>query len=111
VNAFDVELLGPPRSRPCPAWRPGTVPLPVADHIEALEEVLASNTSRGGASPPDIGGCSKAFLHHVTDAGLEYLLPRHGHGRARRGGDPGPGADAAAIDSDGQPRDAGRSPS
>jgi hypothetical protein len=23
----------------------------------------------------DSGGCSKAFLHHITDAGLEYSIP------------------------------------
>jgi hypothetical protein len=48
-----------------------------ADHITALDDTLAQlpEHERGQVLVrTDAGGCSKAFLHHITDLGLEYTV-------------------------------------
>ena len=63
--------------------RPGKAsPWDSADHIAALDAALAQlpEAERGQVLVrTDTGGCSKAFLHHITDLGLEYSIgfPRH----------------------------------
>ena len=54
----------------------------------------------------DSGGCSKAFLHHITDAGLEYSIGFPAHETVKTAIEAIPAqAWRAAIDADGQPRD------
>jgi Transposase DDE domain group 1 len=58
--------------------RPGTAsPHASGDHIATLDAALAQlpEHERGQVLVrADTGACSKAFLHHVTDAGLEYSI-------------------------------------
>jgi hypothetical protein len=89
--------------------RPGRAsPWAASDHVTALDDAL-------GQLPPaergqvlvraDSGGCSKAFLHHITDAGLEYSIgfPATGPVQAAIEAIPEQ-AWRAALDADGQPR-------
>lgn len=48
-----------------------------ADHIAVLDAALAQLPATDRAQVlvrTDAGGCSKAFLHHITDAGLQYSI-------------------------------------
>jgi hypothetical protein len=89
--------------------RPGKAsPWASADHITALTDALGQlpETERGQVLVrADSGGCSKAFLHHITDAGLEYSIgfPATGPVQAAIEAIPEQ-AWRAALDADGQPR-------
>ena len=69
--------------------RPGKAsPLNSADHIAVLDTALLQlpRAERGQVLVrADAGGASKAFLHHVTDAGLQYSVgfPAHGPVQSR----------------------------
>jgi hypothetical protein len=58
--------------------RPGKAsPWKAADHITALDDALAQLPATERAQVlvrTDAGGCSKAFLHHVTNLNLEYSI-------------------------------------
>jgi hypothetical protein len=90
--------------------RPGSAsPFNSADHIACLDAALAQlpDTERGQVLVrTDAGGGSKAFLHHVTDLGLEYSVgfPAHGPVQAAIEAIPA-SAWVQAIDGDAQPRD------
>jgi len=60
------------------ALRPGKAsPWAVDDHLEVLEQALAQLPEPERAQVlvrTDTGGCSKAFLRHITEAGLEYSI-------------------------------------
>jgi hypothetical protein len=79
------------------------------DHITALDLALAQlpEHERGQVLVRvDSGGCSKAFLHHITDAGLEYSIGFPAHQTVKTAIEAIPAqAWRAAIDSDGQARD------
>jgi hypothetical protein len=89
--------------------RPGKAsPFDKADHITTLEAALAQlpEGERGQVLVrADTGACSKAFLHHVTDLGLEYSVgfPALETVKAAVEAVP-PQAWRAAVDADGQPR-------
>jgi hypothetical protein len=54
----------------------------------------------------DTGGCSKAFLHHITDSGLEYSIGFSAHETVKAAIEFLPQqAWKAALDGDGQPRE------
>ena len=54
----------------------------------------------------DAGGASKAFLHHLTDAGLQYSIGFPAHGPVQTAIETIPEqAWVATLDSDGKPRD------
>ena len=90
--------------------RPGKAsPWASADHIAVLTDALDQlpATERGQVLVrADSGGCSKAFLHHITDAGLEYSIgfPATGPVQAAIQSIPEQ-AWRAALDADGQPRE------
>lgn len=90
--------------------RPGnTSPWNKHDHITALDLALEQLPDHERAQVlvrTDSGGCSKAFLHHVTDLGLEYSIgfPAHETVKAALAVIP-TRAWRAATDSDGYPRD------
>lgn len=58
--------------------RPGNAsPWTSADHITVLSDALAQLPAAERNQVlvrTDAGGCSKAFLHHITDANLEYSI-------------------------------------
>jgi hypothetical protein len=57
----------------------------------------------------DTGGCSKAFLHHITDLGLEYSIGFGANETVKAAVEAIPEqAWRAAVDSDGEPRDGAR---
>ena len=90
--------------------RPGRAsPFNSADHIAVLETALAQLPAgeRGQVLVrADAGGCSKAFLHHITDAGLEYSVGFGAHETVKAAIEAIPEqAWRAAIDGDGQPRE------
>jgi hypothetical protein len=80
-----------------------------ADHITALDSALAQLPDRERGQVlvrADAGGCSKALLHHITDAGLEYSVGFPGREGVQTAIATIP--DTAwidALDSDGLPRD------
>ena len=90
--------------------RPGKAsPHDSADHIRALDAALTQLPAieRGQVLVrADTGACSKALLHHVTDAGLQYSVgfPALDTVKAAVDAIP-PQAWRAAMDSDGNPRD------
>jgi hypothetical protein len=90
--------------------RPGKAsPFDKHDHIEALDLALAQLPEAERAQVlvrTDTGGCSKAFLHHITDLGLEYSIgfPAVETVKAAVEAIP-PQAWRPALDGDGQPRD------
>jgi hypothetical protein len=90
--------------------RPGSAsPWNKYDHIEALDLALAQlpMAERGQVLVrTDSGGCSKAFLAHLTNLGLEYSIgfPAHETVKTALATIPAQ-AWRAAIDSDGHPRD------
>jgi hypothetical protein len=90
--------------------RPGSAsPFNSADHIAGLDAALTQlpEIERGQVLVrTDAGGGSKAFLHYVTDLGLQYSVgfPAHGPVQAAIESIPA-SAWVDAIDGDGQPRD------
>ncbi|WP_301033761.1 IS1380 family transposase [Nocardioides sp.] len=79
------------------------------DHITALDLALAQlpEQERGQVLVrTDSGGCSKAFLHHITDAGLEYSIAFPAHETVKSAIEAIPAqAWRAAVDGDGEPRE------
>lgn len=79
------------------------------DHITALDLALVQlpEGERGQVLVrADSGGCSKAFLHHITDAGLEYSIGFPAHETVKTAIEAIPAqAWRAAVDSDGEVRD------
>jgi hypothetical protein len=90
--------------------RPGQAsPFAKNDHIAAVDLALVQlpEHERGQVLVrTDTGGCSKAFLCHLTDLGLEYSIGFPALETVKTAIDAIPvQAWRAAIDSDGQPRD------
>jgi hypothetical protein len=90
--------------------RPGKAsPMASADHIATLDAALTQlpAAERGQVLVrADTGACSKAFLHHITDAGLEYSIGFAAHETVRAAIAAIPvQAWRAAVDSDGEVRD------
>ena len=90
--------------------RPGKAsPFDKRDHIEALDLAVAQlpESERGQVLVrTDTGGCSTAFLHHITDLGLEYSIGFPALETVKAAVEAIPAqAWRAAIDTDGQPRD------
>jgi len=90
--------------------RPGTAsPWAKTDHVQVLDAALAQlpATERPQVLVrADSGACSKAFLHHITDAGLEYSVGFPAHETVRVAVETIPArAWRAALDADGQDRD------
>ncbi len=90
--------------------RPGNAsPWNKQDHVQALDLALAQLPEGERAQVlvrADSGACSKAFLHHITDLGLEYSIgfPAHETVKAAMEAIP-PQAWRPAVDGDGQPRE------
>ena len=80
-----------------------------ADHITCLDDALAQlpQVERDQVLVrADTGACSKAFLHHITDAGLEYSIGFPARDGVQTAIETIPEqAWRAALDGDGQPRD------
>lgn len=80
-----------------------------ADHIAILDEALAQlpEGERGQVLVrADTAACSKLFVHHITDAGLEYSIGFQAQDTVKAAIEAIPAqAWRAAIDSDGQPRE------
>ena len=90
--------------------RPGKAsPFSSADHIAVLQSALQQlpEGERGQVLVrADAGGASKAFLHHITDAGLQYSIGFPAHGPVQTAIETIPEqAWVATLDSDGKPRD------
>jgi hypothetical protein len=90
--------------------RPGKAsPFDKEDHITALDHALDQlpASERGQVLVrTDSGGCSKAFLHHITDLGLEYSIGFPAHETVKTAIEAIPvQAWRAAVDGDGEPRD------
>ncbi len=90
--------------------RPGSAsPFDKADHIETLDLALAQlpDDERGQVLVrADTGGCSKAFLHHITDLGLEYSIGFPALETVKTAVEQiPPQAWRPAVDGDGNPRD------
>lgn len=90
--------------------RPGKAsPFNSADHITVLEEALRQLPTGERAQVlvrADAGGASKAFMHHITDAGLQYSIGFPAHGPVQAAIEVIPEqAWVAALDSDGAPRE------
>jgi hypothetical protein len=90
--------------------RPGSAsPWNKTDHIEALDLALAQLPDHERAQVlvrTDSGGCSKAFLTHVSELGLEYSIGCPAHETVKTALQTIPAqAWRAATDSDGHPRD------
>jgi hypothetical protein len=89
--------------------RPGKAsPFDTEDHITALDlalDQLPEAERDQVLVRADTGGCSKAFLHHITDAGLEYSVgfPAMETVKTAIEAIP-PQAWRSAVDSDGDPR-------
>jgi hypothetical protein len=89
--------------------RPGSAsPWNKHDHIEALDLALAQLPEQERAQVlvrADSGACSKAFLVHLSDLGLEYSIGFPAHETVKTAIEAIPvQAWRAAIDSDGEPR-------
>jgi hypothetical protein len=80
-----------------------------ADHIAALDNALIQLPEHERDQVlvrADTGAASKAFLHRVTDLGLEYSIGFAAHGPVRAAIEAIPEqAWRAAVDGDGEPRD------
>jgi hypothetical protein len=80
-----------------------------ADHIAALDDTLAQlpEHERGQVLVrTDAGGCSKAFLRHISDLGLQYTVGFGSHESVRTAIETIPvQAWRAALDGDGEARD------
>jgi hypothetical protein len=90
--------------------RPGKAsPWNSADHIATLHAALAQLPEHERSQVlvrADTGACSKAFLHQITDAGLEYSIGFPGREGVQAAIEAIPEqAWRAAVDSDGEPRD------
>jgi hypothetical protein len=90
--------------------RPGKAsPWNSSDHIATLETALAQlpEFERGQVLVrTDTGGCSKAFLHHISALGLEYSIGFAAHETVKTAVLALPEqAWRTAVDSDGEPRD------
>ena len=90
--------------------RPGKAsPWDTHDHLEALDLGLAQLPERERGQVlvrADSGGCSKAFLHHITELGLEFSIGFPAHQTVKAAIEAIPAqAWRAALDGDGQPRD------
>jgi hypothetical protein len=90
--------------------RPGKAsPWNSADHIATLNNALNQlpEDERGQVLVrADTGACSKAFLHHITDLGLEYSIGFPGREGVQAAIEAIPEqAWRAAVDGDGEPRD------
>lgn len=90
--------------------RPGKAsPFNSADHITALEAALDQlpAAERGQVLVrTDAGGASKAFMHHVTDLGLQYSIGFPAQGPVRAAIETIPErAWVRALDGDGAPRE------
>ena len=90
--------------------RPGKAsPWNSTDHLTALDAALAQlpEHERGQVLVrADTGACSKAFLHRITDLGLEYSIGFPGREGVQAAIEAIPEqAWRAALDSDGEPRD------
>lgn len=90
--------------------RPGSAsPWNKTDHIQTLDLALAQLPEHERDQVlvrTDSGGCSKAFLTHITDLGLEYSIGFPAHETVKTAIETLPAqAWRAAIDSDGHPRD------
>src|SRR4029079_2040778 len=80
-----------------------------AAHITVLDDTLAQlpENERGQVLVrTDTGGCSKAFLHHITDLGLEYSIGFPALETVKAAVEAIPAqALRPAVDGDGNPRD------
>lgn len=90
--------------------RPGTASAwASADHIACLDnalEQLPGHERDQVLVRADTGACSKAFLHRITDAGLEYSIGFSAREGVQAAIEAIPEqAWRAAVDSDGQPRE------
>jgi hypothetical protein len=90
--------------------RPGKAsPWNSADHLTALDAALAQLPKHERAQVlvrADTGACSKVFLHHITDAGLEYSIGFQAQDTVKAAIETIPEqAWRAAVDGDGEPRD------
>lgn len=90
--------------------RPGKAsPFNSADHISVLKAALDQlpAVERGQVLVrADAGGASKAFLHHLTDTGLQYSIGFPAHGPVQAAIETIPEqAWVPALDSDGTPRE------
>lgn len=90
--------------------RPGKAsPWNSADHIATLDNALVQlpeDERRQVLVRADTGACSKAFLHHITDLGLEYSIGFPGREGVQAAIEAIPEqAWRAALDGDGEPRD------
>lgn len=89
--------------------RPGKAsPWNADDHLVALNNALAQlpEHERGQVLVrADTGACSKVFLHHITDLGLEYSIGFQAHETVKTAIEVIPEqAWRAAVDGDGEPR-------
>jgi hypothetical protein len=79
------------------------------DHIEVLDLALAQLPEHERDQVlvrTDSGGCSKAFLQHITDLDLEYSIGFPAHETVKTAVEAIPAqAWRAALDGDGEPRD------
>jgi hypothetical protein len=90
--------------------RPGKAsPWNSADHLVVLDAALAQlpEHERGQVLVrADTGACSKVFLHHITDANLEYSIGFQAQDTVKAAIEAIPEqAWRAALDGDGKPRD------
>jgi hypothetical protein len=90
--------------------RPGKAsPWAKTDHIQALDAALTQLPPAERSQVlvrADSGACSKAFLHHITNLGLEYSIGFPAHETVRAAIETIPAqAWRAAVDADGQIRD------
>ena len=90
--------------------RPGKAsPWNSADHLTTLNNALAQLPEHERTQVlvrADTGACSKAFLHHITDLGLEYSVGFMATDTVKAAIEAIPEqAWRAAVDGDGEPRD------
>jgi hypothetical protein len=90
--------------------RPGRAsPWNSADHVTILDEALAQLPEHERDQVlvrADTGACSKLFLHHITDAALEYSIGFQAQDTVKAAIEAIPRqAWRAALDGDGEPRD------
>ncbi|MEU8227960.1 IS1380 family transposase, partial [Kribbella sp. NPDC048915] len=90
--------------------RPGKAsPWNSADHVATLDAALAQLPEQEVGQVlvrADTGACSKVFLHHITDAGLEYSIGFQAQDPVKAAIEAIPEqAWRAAVDADGEPRD------
>jgi hypothetical protein len=80
-----------------------------ADHVASLDAALVQLPEHERAQVlvrADTGACSKVFLHHITDAGLEYSVGFPAQDTVKAAIETIPEqAWRAAFDGDGEPRD------